>query len=58
VEFARRNQIAQILLARPHYNWLNRAIGSGARSPSFVMKVIQRAKDTRVVIVAERRPAH
>ena len=56
VEFARRNQIAQILLARPHYNWLSRAIGSGAWSPNFAMKVIQRAKDTRVVIVAERHP--
>ena len=56
VDFARRNQIAQILLGRPHYNWLSRAIGSGLLGSNVAMKVIQKARDTRVVIVAERHP--
>ena len=49
VDFARRNKVTQILLARPRYNWLSRLPGN-----NFVLNVIQKAKDMRVVIVAER----
>jgi two-component system sensor histidine kinase KdpD len=49
VDFARRNEVAQILLARPRYNWTSRLLGN------FALKVIQKAMDMRVVVVADRR---
>ena len=52
VEFARRNQITQILLSRR---------GASSWTPLFgsdlVLRIVQKAKDIRVIIVAERRPS-
>jgi len=53
VDFARRNQVTQIVLARPRYGWLSRLPGG-----NFPLKVIRKATDMRVVIVAERRQTH
>ena len=53
VDFARRNQITQILLGRAHYSWWSRLLGT-----DFVLRVIRKAKDIRVIIVAERRRQH
>lgn len=50
VDFARRNEVTQILLARPHFTWWTLFLGS-----ELVMRVIQKAKDIRVTVVAERR---
>ncbi len=49
VDFARRNQITQILLGRPKYNWWDRLLGT-----DFILRVVRSAKDVRVIIVAER----
>jgi two-component system sensor histidine kinase KdpD len=53
VDFARRNQITQILLARPRYSWWARLLGTG-----LPLRIIRRAKDIRVAVVAERGPSH
>jgi len=53
VDFARRNQITHILLSRPNYSWRNRLLGS-----DFVLRVVRKAKDIRVIVVAERRRQH
>jgi two-component system sensor histidine kinase KdpD len=50
VDFARRNQITQILLARPRYTWWTRLLRS-----DLILQVVRKARDVRVVIVAERR---
>lgn len=49
VDFARRNQVTQILLARPHYTWWNRLL-----SGDLILRVVQKAQDIRVSIVADR----
>jgi two-component system sensor histidine kinase KdpD len=51
VDFARRNQITQVLLARPRSTWL-----SHLPLTDFSGKLIRKARDMRVVIVADRRP--
>ena len=50
VDFARRNRITQILLSRPKYHAWSRLLGT-----DLVLRIVQKAKDTRVIIVAERR---
>jgi two-component system sensor histidine kinase KdpD len=53
LEFARRNQITQILLGRPkHHSW-NRLLGK-----DLVLQIVRKAKDIRVIIVAERQSQH
>lgn len=49
VDFARRNQITQILLSRPKYHWWDRLLGT-----DLILRVVRSAKDIRVIIVAER----
>jgi two-component system, OmpR family, sensor histidine kinase KdpD len=50
VDFARRNQITQILLSRCDDSSWSRLFGS-----DLILRVVQKAKDIRVIIVAERR---
>ena len=50
VDFARRNQITQILLSRCDHSSWSRLIGG-----DLILQVVQKAKDIRVIIVAERR---
>jgi two-component system, OmpR family, sensor histidine kinase KdpD len=49
VEFARRNQITQILLSRPRFNWWTSLFGT-----DLILQVVRNANDMRVIIVAER----
>lgn len=50
VDFARRNQITQILLSRcPSSTW-GRLLGT-----DLILSVVRKARDIRVIIVAERR---
>jgi len=49
IDFARRNQITQILLSRPNYHWWDRVLGT-----DLILRVVRSAKDVRVIIVAER----
>jgi two-component system sensor histidine kinase KdpD len=53
VDFARRNQVTQVLLGRPHFTWWTLYLGT-----NVVMRVIRKARDVRVTIVAERKPKH
>lgn len=50
VDFARRNQITQILLSRCDHSSWNRMFGT-----DLILRVVRKAKDIRVIIVAERR---
>jgi two-component system sensor histidine kinase KdpD len=50
VDFARRNQITQILLSRSDHSSWSRLFGSDP-----IPRVVQKARDIRVIIVAERR---
>lgn len=50
VDFARRNEVTQILLARPHFTWWTLFLRT-----DIVMRIIRKAKDIRVTIVAERK---
>jgi two-component system, OmpR family, sensor histidine kinase KdpD len=51
VDFAHRNQVTQILLGRPKkQNFLSRLLFTDR-----VLRIVQEAKDIRVIIVAERR---
>ena len=53
VDFARRNQITQIVLSRyGHTSWTH-LFGS-----DLTMRIVQTAKDIRVIVVAERRPSN
>jgi two-component system, OmpR family, sensor histidine kinase KdpD len=52
VDFARRNQISQIFLARPH----ERRWHLPLLSRDLVQKIVNIAKDMQIVIVAEREP--
>ncbi|MGH9716122.1 MAG: histidine kinase [Candidatus Acidiferrales bacterium] len=49
LDFARRNQITQILLSRSKYHWWDRVLGT-----DLIPRIVRRAKDIRVIIVAER----
>jgi two-component system sensor histidine kinase KdpD len=53
VDFARRNQITQILLSRPGHGLWSPLIGN-----DLVLCVVQKAKDIRVIVVAERRKSN
>jgi len=50
VDFARRNQITQILLSRRGHSSWNSLFGN-----DLVLRIVQKAKDIRVIVVAERR---
>jgi two-component system sensor histidine kinase KdpD len=50
VDFARRNQITQILLSRCDRSSWNRMFGT-----DLILRVVRDAKDIRVIIVAERK---
>lgn len=50
LNFARRNQITQILLSRSRYRWWDRVFGT-----DLIPRVAQDAKNIRVIIVAQRR---
>jgi two-component system sensor histidine kinase KdpD len=50
VDFARRNQITQILLSRCDRSSWNRMFGT-----DLILRVVRKAKDIRVIIVAERK---
>ena len=53
VDFARRNQITQIVLSRyDHTSWTHLFEGD------LTMRIVQKAKDIRVIVVAERRPSN
>jgi len=53
VNFARRNQVTQILLSRRHYSSWSHLLGT-----DFILRVVRKAKDLRVIIVAERTRSH
>jgi two-component system sensor histidine kinase KdpD len=50
VDFAHANQITQILLSRQDSGWWGRLLGT-----DLILRIVQMAKDIRVIIVAERR---
>ena len=50
VDFARRNQITQILLGRPKHRSWSRLLGT-----DLILRIVRKAKDIRVIVVAERR---
>jgi len=50
IDFARRNQITQILLGRPKHRSWGRLLGT-----DLILRIVRKAKDIRVIIVAERR---
>ena len=49
VDFARRNQITQILVSRRTYSLWNRLLGK-----DLILRVVRKARDIRVIVVAER----
>jgi two-component system, OmpR family, sensor histidine kinase KdpD len=49
VDFARRNQITQILIGRPKYHFWSRLLGT-----DLILRLVRKAKDIRVIVVAER----
>jgi two-component system, OmpR family, sensor histidine kinase KdpD len=51
VDFAHRNQVTQILVARPK----KRSRLSSLLGTDLVLRIVRKAKDIRVIIVAERR---
>jgi two-component system sensor histidine kinase KdpD len=53
IDFAHRNQITQILLPRRHYSWWTHLLRT-----DLILRVVRKAKDIRVIIVAERRRTH
>jgi len=50
VDFAHANQITQILLSRQDCSWWGRLLGA-----DLILRIVQMAKDIRVIIVAPRR---
>jgi two-component system, OmpR family, sensor histidine kinase KdpD len=50
VDFARRNQITQILLSWRNYSWWSRLFGT-----DLILRVVRKAQDIRVIVVAERK---
>jgi two-component system, OmpR family, sensor histidine kinase KdpD len=53
VDFAHRNQVTQILLSRRHCSSWSHLLGT-----DFILRVVRKAKDLRVIIVAERTRSH
>jgi two-component system, OmpR family, sensor histidine kinase KdpD len=53
VDFARRNQITQILIGRPKYRSWSRLLGT-----DLSLRIVRTAKDIRVIVVAERQRQH
>jgi two-component system, OmpR family, sensor histidine kinase KdpD len=53
VDFARRNQITQILLGRPKHRSWSRLLGN-----DLILQIVRKAKDIRVIIIAERQHQH
>lgn len=53
VDFARRNQITQILLTRSKHRSWRRLLGA-----DLVLRIVEKARDIRVIVVAERRGQH
>ena len=49
VDFARRNQITQILLSQRNYSLWSRLLGT-----DLILRVVRKAQDIRVIVVAER----
>ncbi len=54
VDFARRNQVTQILVGRPK----RRGLLSRLLFTDLVLRIVRKAKDIRVIVVAERRRQH
>jgi len=54
VDFARRNQITQILVGRPK----KRSLVSRLLGTDLVLRIVREATDTRVTVVAQRRRQH
>jgi two-component system sensor histidine kinase KdpD len=50
LDFARRNQITQILLGRPKNRSWSRLMGT-----DLILHIVRKAKDIRVIVVADRR---
>ena len=50
LDFARRNQITQILLNRPKHRSWSRLLGT-----DLILRIVRNAKDIRVIVVADRR---
>jgi len=50
IDFARRNQITQILIGRPKYRTWSCLLGTDP-----ILRIVRKTKDIRVIIVAERR---
>ena len=50
VDFARRNQITQIILSRNSNSSWNRLFGG-----NLILQIVEKAKDIRVIIVADRK---
>lgn len=50
IDFAKDNQVTQILLGRPKYRSWSQLLGTDP-----ILRIVQKAKDIRVIIVAERR---
>ena len=53
LDFARRNQITQILLNRPTYRPWTQVF-----SADPILRIVRNAKDIRVIVVADRRKRH
>lgn len=51
VDFARRNRITHVVLGRPKYRWWTRLLAK-----DLILRIVRKAKDLRVIVVAERRP--
>jgi two-component system sensor histidine kinase KdpD len=51
LDFARGNQITQILLNRPKHRSWSRLLGT-----DLILRIVRDAKDIRVIVVADRRP--
>ena len=50
LDFARRNQITQILLSRPKYRLWSHLLSSDP-----ILQIVRRASDIRIIVVADRR---
>jgi len=53
VDFARRNRITQILLSRPKHRSWGLLLGK-----DLIPRIVRKAKDIRVIVLAERRRQH
>lgn len=53
IDFADRNQVTQILIGRPKYHSWSRLLGT-----DLVERIVRKAKDIRVIVVAERHRQH